>query len=267
VDCSRCEQSRRVDRRGRPAFHLLQSACAIARIPVQVTDVRFDLLLKVRGCAGVRYGYGQCSINPMKTLTLLGLGLLASAEAFGQATFNGQFNDQAPLFPPSPVVGTNPFPPTNFGRTNLFTGTNRFLANPPPLVDPVTGLTNTVPPGANLPGETPTLPGTPPTTPGNPPPFEGVPPLPGNPPITPQTPPGLPGNTPGLPGTTPGLPGNPQLTPQTPPGLPGNQPGLVDPGGAPPPGSFTVPGTVPPPQPPPMPPRPVQPAPPKQPLR
>ena len=199
----------------------------------------------------------------MKTrLTLLGLGLLVSAEAFGQATFNGQFNDQAPLFPPSPVVGTNPFPPTNFGRTNLFTGTNRFLPGTGPgFTNPVTGvveptgLTNTVPPGANLPGQIPTLPGTPPATPGNPPPFQGVPPLPGDPIVTPQTPPGLPGNPIQTPQTPPGLPGNT-------PGLPGTpQPGLNNPGGAPPPGSFTVP----PPQP--MPPRPVQPAQPRLPLQ
>src|SRR5215212_4104452 len=108
----------------------------------------------------------------MKTrLTLL--SLLVGAGAWAQAEFNGQFNDRAPLFPQSPIVGTNPNPPTNFGRTNLFAGTNRFLTNSiagltnrfPGFTNGVAGLTNrfpsgaALPPNAGIPGALPTIPG------------------------------------------------------------------------------------------------------------
>ncbi len=169
-------------------------------------------------------------LNDHMKKRLVLLSLLAGAGAYAQAPGNGQFNDRQPLFPERPITGVEAAAPTNLGRTNIF-GTNRtaLLTNG---VRGFSGLTNTVPPGANIPGEIPTLPGTPPTQPGvppqvpiNPPPFQGEP--------------GLPGNTPALPGTTPGLPG-------TTPGLPGNQPGLdQNPAGAPPPGSFTTPGAIP----------------------
>jgi hypothetical protein len=184
----------------------------------------------------------------MKTqLTLL--SLLVGAGAWAQTGLNGQFNDRAPLFPQSPIVGTNSNPPTNLGRANVFTGTNRFLTNGiagvtnrfPAMTNGVSGLTNrffpgaAVPPNAGVPGALPTIPGTITNPPG------------ARPPQVPVTPPGLPGNTPGLPGTTPGLPGNTPGLPGTTPGLPGNTPGLPGnepalPGGAPPPNTFTVPG-------------------------
>src|SRR6185503_507550 len=101
----------------------------------------------------------------MKTRLIL-LGVLAGAGAFGQATGNGQFNERPPLFRQTPVTGFEPAPPTNLGRTNIF-NTNRFAyrtnAVVPGLTNRFPGLTSSVPPGANVPGEIPTLPGTPPS--------------------------------------------------------------------------------------------------------
>jgi len=156
-----------------------------------------------------------------------------------------------------------PTPPTNLGRSNVFTSTNNsvFFSNRlgqvPGLTNNfpgVSGITNpgaAIPPGAGLPGQLPTLPGTPSNAPGVPP-------------QVPLTPPGLPGATPGLPGNTPGLPGNTPGLPGNTPGLPGTEPAL--PGGAPPPNTFIQPQPIQPVQPaPPV--QPVQPMPPKVPLR
>lgn len=248
----------------RRPFHV-QSASAIRAF---IAPCGGSLPGGARADAGIRkrsHGYAQCSASPMKT-RLTFLTVLAGASVLAAFPSHAQVNQNPPLFPQNPALG-NPPPPTNLGRTNIFTGsnvtagfTNRFSS----VTNRFSSVTNAFPPafppGANVPREIPTLPGTPPNAPGVPPQIPVTPPgLPGDQPGLPGNQPGLPGNQPGLPGNQPGLPGNP-------PGLPGDQPGLPgNPGGAPPPGSVTVPGPGPvtpvaPPPPPAQPPRvPLQP--------
>jgi hypothetical protein len=188
----------------------------------------------------------RCSVDGMKAQILI-VNLLAGAAVWAQV------NDTQPAFPTPPVTGVDPGPLTNFGRTNIFTGTNNganFTNNPifggatngftnlPPGITTAPGLTN-VPPGvttapgltnANIPSGVGTAPGLNNSTAsgftnrqvGAPPvnrtqPLQSLPPLTA-PPL--QTPPPL-GTLPGTGATAPGVaPASPN-TSVTRPGRPG----------------------------------------------